>query len=351
MRNAKLVICLILSISIGIAATTPLLRAELSVKPWITHIQGPNAPFNIEVVYANFTITNVDTPITQISGPVINYYFVVNVTNPSKYRASLFSTYLSVGQNVQNITSKTPLTPLFDESNTFEAGEAKGAWVDGVYYNVTLTIPYPYSGEPDTNYYQWKEGVQYYKNTIKNGANTNTYIYLNIDGTWTDVTGRVIIDEPEPESKTLYTVTGSVISHFVTYPGSWSEMSKDNCFFDPGESRLIAISGSWTISTLTEFLPAWSASGFVFGGSIDSIDIIRSGTVQILAQAESLVDIEPIGEDNTYIDMRAKTSEVQKIILTQVENSYIYNTVLSDNQMFQLDRYGFEVFIVPMEGI
>jgi len=45
---------MILSVSIGIIATTPLLMAELNIQPWITHVQGPTAPFNIELVYTNF---------------------------------------------------------------------------------------------------------------------------------------------------------------------------------------------------------------------------------------------------------------------------------------------------------
>jgi hypothetical protein len=356
MKKAKFIICLILSISLGIAATTPLLRAELTAKPWVTHIQGPNAPFNVEVVYANFTITDPDLPITQTSGPTIEYNIVVNVTNPSEYRARLSNTYLTAAQNVQSITSKTPLIDFFNNTSTFESGEAKGAWVDGVYYNVTLTIPYPYSNEGDTNYHQWKEGVQYYKHTIKDDTGTNTYTYLNMDGTWVDVTGRVIIDETEPEYKTIYTATGPAIIRHVFYASSGTDMSKDsefNCFFAPGESRLLVISGSSVLRS------NWVVGGlgliYVAGdlteneGYINPVDIIQSGIIQMLTQVETFVDLDPIGENNTFIDMTAKTAEVQELTLTRVGNSYIYNTILSGNQMFQLDRYGLEVFIVPVE--
>ncbi|MDR0797135.1 MAG: hypothetical protein LBE70_00210 [Nitrososphaerota archaeon] len=117
-------------------------RAELSIKPYITRVQGPTAPFDIEVVYANFTITNPDAPITQTSGPTIDYYVVVNVTNPSEYRAFLSRTTFTVAQEVRNIGSQSPFESL-NYARIGEGGVAKGAWVDDVYYNVTYTIPYP----------------------------------------------------------------------------------------------------------------------------------------------------------------------------------------------------------------
>jgi hypothetical protein len=105
-------------------------------------VQGPTAPFDIEVVYANFTITNPDAPITQTSGPTIDYYVVVNVTNPSEYRAFLSRTTFTVAQEVRNIGSQSPFESL-NYARIGEGGVAKGAWVDDVYYNVTYTIPYP----------------------------------------------------------------------------------------------------------------------------------------------------------------------------------------------------------------
>jgi hypothetical protein len=156
------------------------------------------------------------------------------------------------------------------------------------------------------------------------------------------VTGRVIIDETEPVYGPNYAATGGVINQNVYYLGSGSKASKDNeynCFFAPCESRLLVISGSLDLR-----LP-WVGSE----DSINPVDIIQSGIVQMLTQIHSYVDIEPIGENNTFIDTWADTSNIQEISLTRIGNSYIYNTVLSDNQMFQLDQYGLEVFIVSME--
>jgi hypothetical protein len=259
-----------------------------------------------------------------------------------------------VAQSVQNTTSRTPLIDFYNFTDIGEGGEAKGAWVDDIYYNITLTIPYPSFNSdgtmtqeslPDlteeelyTYYYQWIEGVQYFKHTIKEETATNTYTYLNMNGTWVDVTGRVIIDETEPEYRLNHIATGGFISRQTSYLGSGSKMSKDkeyDCFFAPGESRLLVISGSLDLRS------PWAED-------ISPADIIQSGIVQTLAQVTSYVDIDPIGENNTFIDTWADTSNIQELVLTQVGNSYIYNTVLSVDQMFELDRYGFEVFIVPV---
>jgi hypothetical protein len=355
MKNTKFIICLILSLTIGIAVATPLIRAELTIRPWITQVQGPTAPFNVEVVYTNFTITDPDTPITQTSGPTINYYAVINVTNPSEYRTILNKSTFFVAQSIQSTTSKTALIDFYNFTSTGGGGgEAKGAWVDNIYYNVTLTIPYPIIGsngiiiqeiqsglteeELYTYYYQWIEGVQYFKHTIKEDTSINTYTYLNRNGTWVDITGRVTIDETEPEYSPTHIATGGFISRSTSYLGSGSKASKDNeydCFFAPGESRLLVVSGSLDIRS------PWAEKH-------SPVDIIQSSIIQTLTQVSSYVDIDPIGKNNTFIVTSADTSKIQELVLTQVGNSYIYNTVLSDNQTFEFDQYGFEVFIVPV---
>ena len=365
---------MILSLTIGIVATTPLLMAELRVQPWITKAQGPTAPFTFEVVYANFTITDPDAPITQNSGSRIDYEVIINVTNPSEYRTILHGISFFTAQEIQETTAQAIIDSINTPGSSGGGIEAKGAWVDGVYYNVTCTIPWPSidengvvignldeklntwkfiddSGDIRTNenstieemynahYYKWIEGVQGYEYTIKDGTNTNKYIYLNMNGKWVDVTGRVTFDkEPEPE-RVAYSSKGGFSSQFVNYLGSGSKASKENeydCFFAPGESRLLIISGSV------------NAHSYEVG-----IDIIQSGIVQALTRVFSSVDIEfdmeAFVKDNTITVTHSDVAKIQELALTRVGNSYIYNTVLSDNQMFQLDRYGLEVFIVPVE--
>jgi hypothetical protein len=81
--------------------------------------------------------------------------------------------------------------------------------VDGVWYNVTWVdsscphfdqngvITEPPFTEPAVEGH-WMEGVQLYKRTVHTDATgTNTAIYMNMNGTWVDVTGRISVDMPE----------------------------------------------------------------------------------------------------------------------------------------------------------
>ncbi len=132
----KLIICATLSLLIGMAVATPLLASELNIEPWITHVQGPTADFDLDVVYANFTVQNPDAPLTETSGPTINYFAVVNVTNPSEYSALMLGVNFMAGQKITNITNQGPS----GSGGNWTVGEgwtAKGAWVDGVWYDVT----------------------------------------------------------------------------------------------------------------------------------------------------------------------------------------------------------------------
>jgi hypothetical protein len=352
---------MILSISIGIIATTPLLVAELNLRPWITHMQGPITPFNIEVVYANFTVTNPNTPITQTSGPTINYYTVVNVTNPSDYTACLTDTMFWAAQNIQNTTDQKPRGD--NDWIVGGGGMAKGAWVDGVWYNATRYIPYPF---PDTNgtitqspwHYMdqedyWMEGVQFYKVTVYNDAGTTSYIYLNMDGTWVDVTGRVTIDLPKDEptyaaygiiaDQQVYYHTGEIFDYSDSYPASKAFYVVGNNVFDnhfaPGESRLLAIFGSWEVTL------DWMA--LTEKGYINPVDVIQSGNIQTKAHVASDVVVNRDAGNNAVFDTWTYIDVIQNLTLSRVGNSYIYNVVLSNDQMFQLDKYGAEVFIVP----
>ncbi len=55
MRTLTMVLCAVLSLTVGIACAAPLLVSELSIRPWTIQVAGVKAEFNIDVVYANFT--------------------------------------------------------------------------------------------------------------------------------------------------------------------------------------------------------------------------------------------------------------------------------------------------------
>jgi hypothetical protein len=382
----KLILCAVLSISIGIAAAGPLLASELNIRPWTDHIQGPTANFDIDVVYANFTIQNPDAPITETTGPQINYFAVIKATNPSDQDALMVGTGFMAAQQIANTTGQAP----FGVKGNWSTGsgyEAKGAMVDGVWYNVTYTNgQYPFvdsDGKLTQSPFsvasqggQWMEGVQIYQYTrhTEGGAAT-TCTYMNMNGTWTDVTGRITVDLPQngptygakgivAEQQVFYqkvdpdsfgtlvdikmidgtnttTVTKNTPNMSEGYTSTRTIDTDVDAFsnrYGSGESRLIIVTGTWTVTS------NWvSLNG---NGFINPVEVIRTGSIQTKTSMHTVLDVNPDLGDNTFLDTWTDATVIQQLTLTHIGNSYIYNTALSDNQQFSLDQYGAEAFII-----
>jgi hypothetical protein len=62
--------------------------------------------------------------------------------------------------------------------------------------------------------------------------------------------------------------------------------------------------------------------------------------------AHTAVNVNHVLGDNAVLDTWKDATIIQQINLAHVGDSYIYNAALSGNQMFQLDQYGAEAFIV-----
>ena len=361
----KFIIAGVLSFLIGIAAATPLLVNELNIKPWTNHVQGPTARFSIDALYANFTIENADTPLTINSGPTINYLAAVNVTNPSDYAARLYSVFFGAAKTVTETTAQD----LFGSSGS--GFEAKGAWVDGVWYNVTYVDgSYPFFDQNETlmqslfnqsssNKGYWMEGVQGYERTVHNDEGTTTYTYLNMNGTWTDVTGRITVDKAQNgptyamnglvANQNLLFQSGNVSVATITPVLNNSEVEYVNdpnpvlkCIdtgeggfdnlFAPHESRLIVIQGIWEAR--------------VYNTNANPVATLQSGILSLKTTTENTVDVNPVVDDRTIMDTRSVDTAVQQIPLTHIGNSYVYNAVLGANQKFQFDQSGAEAFII-----
>lgn len=403
MKNVKIapkfLICAMLSVLIGIAVTAPLMASELEIKPWKTQIPGPTAHFNIDTVYANFTTENSDAPLTTSSGPTINYQVVVNVTNPSDYAARLNTLYFGAAKTITNTTGQGLLSSIGGNWSSGGGFEAKGAWVDGVWYNVTyVNGTYPHFDQNGTmtnspfNYQSsekghWMEGVQGYERTVHDSEGTHTYTYLNMNGTWTDVTGRITVDKAQ--NGPTYAMNGSVAHQnmffqrgvngssgptvmitndlnktsalppnstqiTVTYPNGISTnivpagsiFTRDssmkyidtgeggfNNLLAPHESRLIVIQGTFEARS--------------YSTNVNPIESLQSGILSLKTTTNNAVDIDPVVDANTFMDIWSDDTAIQEIALTHIGNSYIYNKVLGDNQQFQFDKSGAEATIVP----
>ena len=162
----KLIALAFLSFSIGIACASPLLVSELNIRPWITHMQGPTAKMDVEVIYANFTLQNANNPLTADMGPTISYYAVVNITNPSDFISSLTRLEFLAAQKVEN---SSEITGFSTAGNLWEEA---GVWMDGKWYNLTwVNVAGPVfdmSGKMSSGIHvlpgqeYWIQGVQLY---------------------------------------------------------------------------------------------------------------------------------------------------------------------------------------------
>lgn len=207
----KIIGAAILSLIIGIACTLPLLFSELQVKPFIRVVEGEKAELSVNLIYANITIQNEHLPITNDSGPTVKYFAVLNVTNISEIEAKL---------EMFSFLAAKKITPdgavYYNSGNTWEA---EGAWVDGKWYNITWTNgtnPWaPKIVNLPTASPHWMEGVQIHDEYSRGKLNKT---YLNMNGTWTEVTGRITVDRPAYEYREidLEVVLNNEV-YFVTY--------------------------------------------------------------------------------------------------------------------------------------
>ena len=258
--------------------------------------------FNINVIYANFTLQNADKPVEQNSGPTISYFAVVNITNPSNLGATLTRVAFNAAPEIVSLPS-----PIQNGSRTYDA---QGAWVDGKYYNLTWVNGSSLYFDENDKLIQtqfkladpyWMQGVQIFDKYV-NGNVTSTY--LNMNGTWTNVTGHIEVARPPLGS--AYSSAGTTIvvdtthafsnspdenysSNGIIYDTSppFGPMSFINHFvgqgffnnsWEPHQSRLVVISGSWDV------LASWGANN-------KPVKAIQSGNLTFMTQTSNFVEL------------------------------------------------------------
>jgi hypothetical protein len=358
--GVKLIVIAVLALSVGVAFASPLLYDKLNIKPWIKHVQGPTADFNVDVVYANFTIIDGSKPVSTSDGPAISYYVVLNVTNLSDIGAVLRDVNFIAAGEISNTS-----TSFVMDTISGSGYEVEGAWVDGVWYNVTyVTGGYP-TIDRDGNVVEspwgnstwfkpyWMEGVQIL-DTYADGTLTATY--MNMNGTWTDVTGRINFTRPEGVGpfKNAVWISNPVVSELhvfqdVAYNNltsstdstpddfktkyTWVGEDLFDNYWAPHQSRLIVIQGT------RDIIQPWADTS--------ALDVLKSGTItfqtRLFNDAKVTVEIA----NNTVEDTWSYATELKQVQLTESGDSYIYNTILGENQIFQPDQFGVEVFIKP----
>jgi hypothetical protein len=190
----------------------------------------------------------------------------------------------------------------------------------------------------------WMEGVQIMDKRVGGmfiGTITNTY--MNMNGTWVDVTGRINVTRPEEaDPNKLFTISEPLFSEMKSLiPGTTSGMEdwvldaittntdeEFNKRWLAGESRLIGIANSRSILT-SIISPA-------------KLELVKTEPVDFKLEAKHRIN-GTLGK----IDTNSITTQIKSVQFETTPQGYLYNTVLSDDQMFVMDEFGAEVFIEP----
>jgi hypothetical protein len=367
-HHAKLMLFAILSLTIGVAFASPLLVAELNIKPFIKHVQGSTAEFSVDAVYANFTILDGTKPVSEFDGPAIEYYIVLNVTNLSDIGAKLLDVNFVAAEKITNASTSSILM-----NGVSGVGyEVEGAWVDGVWYNVTyVTGDYPTIGRDgnvivhsflNSSWFTpyWMEGVQIL-DTYANGTLTGTY--MNMNGTWTNVIDRINFTRPHGVSplNDAVAISNTVISELHLFQ---APMPSDTTETNTSGNDTSTDSNAWGLGE-TEY--TWVGEGLfdnywaphqsrliVLQGTRDiikpfasakTLDALKSGSLTLKTRVFNNADVTVEIVDNTVADTWSYATELKQVQLAQSGDSYIYNAILGENQFFVTDSHVVEVFI------
>jgi len=359
--GTNLILLGILSMLVGTAFASPLLISELEIRPYNAPLpKGPTADVSASIVYANFSVGETSVVYNK-NVTDLSYFVVLNITNNSDEWAVVDWVNFDAAEKItQGISSDSP---FFGEDWTDSVGwEAEGAWVDGKWYNLTW-IPAGWR-EPTGEGY-WMEGVQL-KDKAVSGTVTN--MYINMNGTWVDVTGRIqwldnngnVVDTMLPErvhfSATMsgiffsemkflcHAAIGSNTEYAVSDDGEVVEVIEDtetlhssittnvtegfSNLWAPHQSRLIAISTNRRI--LSEFVEQ------------SKLEQLETTPISLRVSVHHRLN-GTLG----VCDSSSDSDEIKQVQLEITEDGYLYNTILSDNQMFVMDSFGVEVFIEP----
>jgi hypothetical protein len=366
----------ILSMLVGTAFASPLLISELDIWLLPRAPEGPKADFSVSVVYANFTVQ--DQASSRTSGgyklSIIDCYIVLNVTNHSDLKAKVARFNFAAAKDVTVVPCALGgySTSSGDAADTGHgsAGIVEGVWLDGEWLNVTwvpeggldkimgMEDEFPFGflsfreqifSELNITVHSYGGGSSWYiiegENFWMEGVPLQEYIYNNeivatliyTNGSWTNVTGRVEVKEKEP----YVSVTNSLLeltTNFVETPeSSYPEFGMTNVYsgtdgfnntWAPHQSRLILLKGTTDVGAFWE-----------------GLESLKEGEITLYTGATNYVLDNPV--NGTYFDTYSSATEVKQIQLEITEDRYLYNTILSDNQMFVTDSFGVEVFIEP----
>lgn len=361
--GTKLIVVAVLALSTGIAFAFPLAILPLNIKSFPRVPEGPKADFSVEFVYASFL---------QNAGNA-TYMIVLNVTNLSGIEAKISEVGFVAAQDVKIIPSALGGFSFANGEGPGVdfGGVVKGVWLDNEWLNTTW-IPgtdYPFNlirivtpdhstansvPELSANAAEegtWIEGVpiaEYYNST----ALTSTSIYIN--GSWVDVTGRVRADPEQPTVMASNTLVDQILpfsgQHYANVGnasvGPTTEMPSWKMYNGNGPTYL------WP-SKADAFNNTWAGhqsrlivlNGSLMFGVGPGFSALAAGKITLYAWASSYVNDWLV--NGVYYNTVSTATRLNTVQMENTAAGYMYNVVLGENQMFQLDQYGVEAFIEP----
>jgi hypothetical protein len=391
MKTLTIIVCAVLSLSIGIACASPMLISELNIRPYPGLPEGPKADFAIKVAYANFSVQPADPTaaapkwLPNNSTPkALSYDFVMNVTNLSDKPATIMMLIASAAQNYTRGTS-----PLIINGVVGTEGTVRGVYLDGELVNVTWI---PNSGLPSVPHQNirefpnlgslpndssnatfptdgyWREGVEI-ADMYMNGNLTYTYMYIN--GTWTDVTGRVQVPDREDPFSNIASGTNRIVSCMYIFQsplppnmtstethtdsnGTSTTVTKPLYPADTDRTSENSVPNSDLVHVYTgpgKFNNTWAPhesrlirlNGTVIAASADVLQYLQSGTVAVHISGQTMLANGII--NGTPMDTSSAIDIIQQFEIQQRSSSFVYNSVLRADQVFQADKWGMEVFV------
>jgi hypothetical protein len=358
-KGTNLIFLGLLSMLVGTVFASPLLISELEIRPFREPLpKGPTADVSVSVVYANYKVGD-STLLHTKNVTDISYLVVLNITNNSDEWAVVNWVNFDAAEEITQGFGFSASNSSFSASNSFTSvsgWEAKGAWVDGEWYNVTW-VPHQISYKiPDNDGSEgyWMEGVQQ-RATYVGGELTT--IHMNMNGTWMDVTGKIEVDGIEvhnfleattvkgiffSEKKFLGRANVGAPSGIIVTPDMkiietnqtiWASITTNvtagfSNLWAPHQSRLIALSTSHQV--ITEFVEP------------SRLALLETGPIAFRLEVHHQIN----GTIGVY-DSTSLSKEIKQVQMELTEDGYLYNTILSDNQMFVMDSFGVEAFIEP----
>jgi hypothetical protein len=358
----NLILLGILSLLIGSAFASPLLISELELRHYSTRLpKGPTADISASIVYTNFSVGETSVVYNK-NVTDLSYFVVLNITNNSDEWAAVDWINFDAAEKITQGLS--PDSIFASENCTNSVGwESEGAWVDGKWYNLTW-IPAGWR-EPTGEGY-WMEGVQLKDKAVGSAVAGNvTNIYMNMNGTWVDVTGRIqwidyegnVVNKLSERVNCLASISGVFFSElkFLCHAGIGSTLTSvsENGTVEEIENPE-TLHSSLTTNVTDEFNNLWAPH--------QSRLIAILTNRRILSEYVEPSKLEQLETTLLYLrasvhhhlnsnlgvyDTTAYIDEIKQVQLEITEDGYLYNTILSDDQMFVMDSFGVEVFIEP----